>query len=877
MTNIHALAYKFRKHNKLIAWFIILSVFFSLGAPVWSDETGDYGYEEEDAADDDVLYDLPRRNQDELWDLMQTVAQTDSLELRILEQYEYIGRNDVYKDFYVYDEDGEMLAFVQGMFDNDDETLHNRVRVYDENGDYVETKLLGDFSRSEDDDGIVRLTYSGIVSEEETKIKQEGMFAVRVKANGYIWWSKPINAVHDPFARVAQKNNLSSPIVFNAGNPNTHSTVNVRSNTVESLRVAGQPQNYYFVNAVESIEEIPGGARFNYNFPDRSTKLSMEVVLEDDSVLVTIPQDRLNESNITGDSGSVMLTLSLLNSFGAASNEEGFIVVPDGSGAVIEFDNNRTNAAQYFGQVYGRDYAVTQRFAPAVNQQVYLPVYGIVRGDNALVAIAEKGDENATIRAAVSRQGANSTSYNLAWFDFNMRTVDSFNIGTELELLTIYESGFIKTGDIAVRYFPIAGQDLCYTDVAHTYRDYLIDNKGVGQRISVDSTPFYLTLNGGTVKRHSIIGFPVSLQTSATTYSQAQEIAGALKSAGIEDLVIVFNDFSTPSIKREIASSVKYSSMLGGKNDYKKLAEAVNGFGYTMYPSLGFMEFHKSGGGYSFLLHSSKEVTRSVARQQRYELAFGTPDPLHRTSTILSPFYYNDVIDSLIDSLIKEGISNISLDRAASLLYSDFSRRNPFGESQFNRRDTVQILTEGFARINNANISIMAQSANAYALPYVSHISNVPLFSSNYDIFDYDVPFYQIVVHGLIPYSTRPFNASSDLSRLTLLALSTGTPVHYEFMYASPGDFNDSDYNSKFFSTYQGWVDEAVEMYRLFKDIIGDTAGQKIVGHTRLSAHETETVFEGGKVIYVNFETDTLRVQSGGQNSTVNLSRGGGV
>ncbi|MDR0196894.1 MAG: DUF5696 domain-containing protein, partial [Oscillospiraceae bacterium] len=169
-------------------------------------------------------------------------------------------------------------------------------------------------------------------------------------------------------------------------------------------------------------------------------------------------------------------------------------------------------------------------------------------------------------------------------------------------------------------------------------------------------------------------------------------------------------------------------------------------------------------------------------------------------------------------------------------------------------------LTEGYKRLNDEGISLLAQSANAYALPYVDVITDIPLFSSNYDVFDYDIPLYQIIIHGYIPYSTRAFNASADSDTLRLLALSTGTPLHYDFMYKNPSKFTDSDYNKKFYANYTGWTDKSVSEFLLFKDIIADVSDKKIIEHKRLSLYETETRFEGGKTVYINTDTGELKV-----------------
>ncbi|MCL1865943.1 MAG: DUF5696 domain-containing protein [Oscillospiraceae bacterium] len=878
MSKLNHLKWKVVKHKTLIAWLLLLSIIYSLGIPSWSD-SGDEPDDDTDVSEEieplpPGTFGVPERNETEngeLWKSMTVAAESDKLELRYLESTAYEGDVAVEIDVLAYDENGELLEFTA-------DTPYS-FNVYDKDGNLVGEKTKNSVTEVDDenDPSIKRMTYKGSIIEKADKTMEVGAFAVRDKSNGFIWWSNPVNASRDKYANEALINNISSPIMFRASNHVTYSPTNIYSNYISRNSDTG---GYDFKNYCTGVDDITNGVRFNYEFLSRKTKISLEITLDGDSVVVTVPQDRLIESDVYGDSGSAMLTLSLLNSFGAGrEGEDGYVVVPDGSGAVIEFDNNKVNSAQYAGKVYGRDWAISSKLAPKVTEQVYLPVFGIVRdkGANALVAIAEKGDENAVIRAAVSRQGAresgdalaNSTEYNVAWFDFTMRTSDKFSIGTSDVDLEIYEAENIKVGDICVRYYPMSGDGLSYVDVAHKYRDYLVEHMGVKEKQGGNSAPFYMTVNGGTIKRVSMLGFPIEQQTTAATYSQISEMSDTLKGAGIKDLIVTFNDFNTASIKRQISVKAQYSSKLGGKKGFTSLSRAMEQNGFTLYPSLGFMEYYNSGGGYSFMLHSSKEATRSIARQKKYELAFGTPDQYLKSSTILSPYYFPGAFDSIIKSFNKEGIKNISLSQATYLLYSDFSRKNPYGNIYFNRRDTVQVLTEGYKKLNDAGISIMAQSANAYALPYVSHISDVPLNSSNYDLFDYDIPFYQIVISGLIPYSTTPFNANANLIGLTLKSIATGTPVHYEFMYSDAGNFNDSEYNKKFYAGFAGWKDDAVDMYKMFDELVGDVMNEEIKSHRKIAFNEFETVFANGKTIYINLNTNELKIDG----SSIDLSK----
>ncbi|MDR0196658.1 MAG: DUF5696 domain-containing protein, partial [Oscillospiraceae bacterium] len=654
--------------NKLAAAFLLAAMVVSFGQPVWSEEWDEPGEEAsegegEEGDEGDFVVDENER--------VHTRSGSD-----VLNAAEVYAENDYYKLYVI-----ESSDYVK--------TVRETVPILDEDGKPI---MVQDEETGK---------YQALTEEVENTVEyteNETMFAVYVKENGFVWWSSPVNAMADTVAKGEQRKNMMSALTFEAGNPSSYTTMTIRSKEHSSnYEVRGVAKNN---TRIEKSAKNDGGVKFNFTFEAKYTSVEMEVTLDGKSLLVEIPQDKIKENKITAgrgeDDASVMLTLSVLSSFGAAAEgEEGCIVVPDGCGAVIEFDNRKVNAAPYTGQVYGRDYTVSQKFAPPVNEQVYFPMYGIIRKntstgaarDNALLAIAEKGDENAVIKANVSRQSA--TSYNAAWFDFRTRTTDSYYIGTRNNELSIYEAGEIKTGDLAIRYYPLTGEDIDYVDIANAYRDYLEEYKGLKSKATANSSPYYLTLNGGTVKTHSLGGFPVDLQTDGTTYLQAKKIIEGLVSGGVDSLVVTFKDFNTAGIKREISPTVQYSSKLGGKGKYKELAGYVSQNGFALYPSFNFMEFYKSGNGYSYLLNSSKQVTKAYASQRKYEYAFGTPDQLADSWTVLSPYYFPGVFDKLAKSLKNEGISTVSLDRANSLLYSDFSRKNPYGGVYFNRRDTV--------------------------------------------------------------------------------------------------------------------------------------------------------------------------------------------
>ncbi|MBQ8613627.1 MAG: hypothetical protein IJ416_05375 [Ruminiclostridium sp.] len=683
--------------------------------------------------------------------------------------------------------------------------------------------------------------------------EEDVTFAVKNKKNGYIWWSGAIN--NDPEGNSTYIGKRTTLLSIEVINTDTKSPENARA---------------HGSNVKKQVKDIDNGFRVTFNFNKYDMVIPLEITLADDHLNATVPASEIKENRpVTtpeGDVGYELLSVNILENFGATDySHDGMMIVPDGSGAVINYNNGAPtgDVNTYTGVVYGRDLAVSLLEAEDITEQVTMPVAGRITDgsdeDNGLVIIASDGDEYSTIRAAVTGQDT-VTNLNTCWFRFALRTQDKYFMGSDNTPLSVYESKGIKTGDVTVSYYPINDAELSYVDVAERYREYLIGEIGVEKKTEANNTPFYLTLYGGTVKEQSVIGIPVELQTTATTYSEALKILNMLEEKGISNIKIVYEDFNKSGIIGEIASTFEYSSKLGGKDDYKVLYDHVKSMGYELFPSCDIMEFTNSGNGYSFTLNASKQITNSYATQTPFELAFGLPHLTKDSWTILSPKYYEEIFEKLKESFKAEGATGISLNQASHTLYSDFSRKNKNGRPYFTRTDAMEIIQAGYQGLADSGLTIMSENANQYLLKYSDYIKDVPLYSSNYDIFDYDIPFAQMVLHGLVPYTTKAINKSANAQELRLLSLVTGTPVHYEMMYKNPNKFADSEYDGLYYSNYEGWIDYAAGEYKLFNDTIAKVSDSYITDYERISGSEYRSEFENGTTIYVNIDTQEIEV-----------------
>lgn len=694
------------------------------------------------------------------------------------------------------------------------------------------------------------------------------IFAVENKKSGYIWWSTPYDYESDPIAAGVQRNLMASTLSYRPLDVTNGTLANTTTFSYETSVNKGSFE----------LEKIDNGVKFTFVFGGPGTIgghnfiIPVSIILEDKSFTAIVHTDEIDEQygTVEGDLIYELVTMNLLQSLGAGrADEEGYMLIPDGSGAVINFNNGKTSTQAYQARVYGADLAISKKTAGVKDEQTYLPVLGIVKnreaGDEALLAVCTAGDAYASVNATVSGQA--TTSINSAWFSFEFRATDMYTMGTKTPL-TVFQSGDVRIDEIKVRYYVMSGDKLNVADLADTYRNYLIDEKGLTKQSMEDSSDLYVTTMGGTIKKQSVLGFPVDMQTVATSYDEALEIVQKLKELGVDGITLTYNDFNDSGVTGKISDGVNYSGKLGGQNAFNDLYGYIKNNGFTMYPSIDIMEYVRSGYGYSFTLNSSKRMTNAYATQTAFELAYGNPDTEVKPSwTILSPYYWPDLFNKIEKSFKAEGIDTISLNQATKVLYSDFGRKSFEGKEHFLRNDALNILTDGYKQLNDAGISIIAQECNAYALPYVSAITNVPMYSSNYDLFDYDVPFYQMVIHGYIPYCSKPVNASSNADELLLLSMMTGAGIHYEFMYHSPNDFTDSEYDTYFYANYEGWLGRAAGNYKLFRDTVSSLSDKTITSYERNSLKNFTVVYSDGTEITV--DTDALTYTINGKESSL--------
>ncbi len=660
---------------------------------------------------------------------------------------------------------------------------------------------------------------------------RNAVFGLENKETGYIWWSSPLGAMHDDSATDLLADGLRSSVILNYGIPHKRSDGNTLRSNTDDCRM--------------TLTDIENGVRVVYDFESAGFEFPVEYTLEEDYLRAFLRVSDIEESK----SENIITEVTLMETFGAASSEEeGYFVIPDGSGAIVRFNNGRTSEINAYKQpVYGRDITAVPQVRGAYTQQIYLPVYGIVKGDNALLAVAEKGDSNASISAKIS--GQSNTDYNMCSFSFTLRETDTYYMsGSGSKQLTVFESGEIKSDDIEVRYYPVSAENAGYADIASRYREYLMEEKGVIPKTTENSAPLYVDLYGGVQKKRSVLGIPITMKTAVTSYEQGEDILRSLESGGVDEMVVSYKNWTNDGIKNKVDTDAKPSGTLGGKKDFSSLTDYMEDRGILFYPVSDNVNFMSGNGYYSFT-DTAVRVSGSYSRIVSYDRAYGVPDGRQKNMSLLSPMSYDGLFSDLSKGYEKAGLEGVSAGALTTALYGDY------GKNGASRYEAMSRLVKGYEKLcGSMENGIMANGANAYALPYVSHIKNVPMTSSRFDIFDEDIPFYQMVIHGLIPYTTEAVNGSADTSDMLLYAAETGSCLRYDMIYEQSGVLEDTEFDIYYYADSRGWTDEAAESYELLKPVISEVSGEFITGRTTVNNGRRVTVeYSDGSVITVDY------------------------
>lgn len=579
---------------------------------------------------------------------------------------------------------------------------------------------------------------------------------------------------------------------------------------------------------------------------------SIEYTLDGDSLIAKLPV-----SSIDFPAEYPVNTVSFLSFFGAGGAEDkGSILVPDGSGALIHFNNGKTRYPSYQQSVYGMDRTMSGIETADSSQDVRLPVFGIIREGGAFIGIIEEGAPAATIHADVSGR-LNSYNYVYPAFTVINKGDLSLDANGQQRSLPKFQENPMRS-DFSVRYAFVGKQSASYPGLAAYYRNYLEHQGGlpaIAER-NEENMPFYMQLVGSIYKKKHFAGIPYRALEPLTTFEQAQSILTEMGKRGIHDIKLKYRGWFNKGLAHEVPDSVSVDQQVGGEKGLRRLLSYANENGVTLYPDVAILTA-LSGSGFNEAKEASRTLRGIPAEIYSFNPALNRRDRTGSPAYVVSPRFIGSYTEAFLKDYGKYGAIGVSLSDLAAELNSDFRKHR-----QIDRTESEQLSLDALNKISDANLQVMADGGNAYALPFLTDITHAPMSSSRFKIEDAEIPFYQMVVRGHIDYTGAPYNLSAytDAKPYILKCLEYGAGVYFQWFYEPNHKIKDTEHNELFSANYALWIDEAARIYEEVNAFLKKVRHERIVGHDELADGVFKTTYESGVYVIVNYNRASVTI-----------------
>lgn len=581
-----------------------------------------------------------------------------------------------------------------------------------------------------------------------------------------------------------------------------------------------------------------------------SFMIPLEYRLNEDGVDVSVPMCRVEEYG-----GGTLFRIQFLRYFGTAgTDEDGYMLVPNGSGSLICFNNGKTTASTYSEYVYGIDPLASEYTVMENTEDVKMALFGIFREKSGIFATIEDGASLSYLSAGVSGK---INEYNYVYPTFVLRGNDKLamfgSTGNEAEL-PIVETNFYDA-NLTVRYSMLTEDYSGYAGAANYYRERLI-NEGVltAREEEKEDIKFYYDVLGGVTMTKFFVGVQYDGLYAMTTFNEAADISNDLAKSGITNQVMNYQGWMNGGYYHDVVDKIKVPHKLGGKSALEALSDTVSKNGGSFYADVAFQKVTFISKRYSY----NKETSRYYGTGYVADFGLVNPANLRKTSglgytenlyDLISPKFLVRYTDKFTRKINNYDIEGISLRDLGDELHSDKKRTNVI-----DREIALDVVTAQLASIEGTGKSIMLNDGNDYSFAYADDIINAPLTGNDYYIVDENVPFYEMLIHGYIDYSGSVINLSDtyDKTDVVLNLIENGASPHFMFTWGNANEIKSTGLNRFYATTYTNWKEDALAIYEEVNNALKYVSNASIVNHEILDNGVRAVSYSNGITIYVN-------------------------
>ena len=550
--------------------------------------------------------------------------------------------------------------------------------------------------------------------------------------------------------------------------------------------------------------------------------------------------------------------LYLMPNFGSVSAKEspgGFIFVPDGSGALFALNSFNPNYNGYERPLYWnsvfRDYINMPQFP----EDLWMPVYGMMYQEGGFFAIIEKGDETAFIgtRIASPKPGSSGDMYNSVFPVFDVTQYRQISIVGGTGNFGTYAAG---TGmldmDIVVRY-KLFGKPITYFDMAAVYKNHLIKKYDFRPDYII-SPEIFLDVTGALTIEGRFLGKKYNRTISMTRYPELAEILEDLRGIPV---TVSYNGVFNGGIDNKLSNRAVLVSKNGTSSELDCLMELADDTGTDIYMGINLDRIYKrTGNGYSSRTHAAYGYNGYPLYFWGYDLPTRSIGSFSTPYNLLNPLYLPDVLDGFMadaKNYDKISINDLGTDYLAS--YKRNAVVPPLAARAIVNESLKRLEREKTLALNNPSVN---------NIPYAAWALNISRESSDYGGFFTSIPFRQLVMNGLIRYTTLDVNNSGESMDYYLLqALELGSVPKFTITAQNADALKYTTHTSFLSTQYETHKNNIEEMYRRWEEAFDKIKSWEIINHETLADKVYRTTYRNGISVTVNYRRYAAETDDG--------------
>lgn len=596
----------------------------------------------------------------------------------------------------------------------------------------------------------------------------------------------------------------------------------------------------------KTITKTTDGFSAFIHYPELEISYDLHVTLTNDGITVEIPQDSIEENSDKFKMASLYVYPFL--GYSILGDRQGYMFIPDGSGALIHLkDNNGKYKQPYSEMVFGENIGIDESYVLSLfnrmnpfndPENILMPVFGMVHTDSEFgyLGIIEEGQFSAKIEAYPS--GA-ILPYNWITSKFIYRQVYNQPTSQDTGTMVVRQKNR-NNFDIKVHYHVVKDENANYMGLASNYRDYLLENQLVNEK----EIPFTTRVDflGAEVEQ----GLLRKKEVPMTTFHAAKQILTDLKGHNVDNILSIFKGWQNKGIYGGLPiSSYQPDSSLDDELTLEELVSFSEENGINLYlyqDALRYNPDEHATNRYKLM----KKFNKRNYEDKVYGNVYNEFNFLHPESTV-------KLLDKMKNEYKKANINNIMLSGISNHLFSYSD-----GNKEQDRMKTKDYYEQAISDYDD-NFHLLLEQPFAYLWSNTEALVDIPVSSSSYVFTDEDIPFIALTLRGIVPMFAEYTNFQANQEEFFLQLIEQGLYPSFYITDENPSalkNTNSSDVYSSEYDRYQEMIPNYHEELQRIHQLVGNAL---ITDHVR-TGKTTKVTFSNGVTIYLNYAENEAQI-----------------